>query len=287
MKRRKFIQFGTLTTMAAVLPTLRSLATGPETVEMPVLFIGHGNPMNAIELNEFTKSWEAMCKELPRPKAIVVVSAHWETRGTKVTAMKAPKTIHDFGGFPQALFDVQYPAPGNPELAAEIPGLIHAAGVELDHTWGLDHGAWSVLKPMFPMADVPVIQLSLDYLKTPAQHYELGKELSALRKKGVLVIGSGNIVHNLGMINWNQPTAGFDWATEFNQLVKNAINDQMPDKLINYQSLSKGSQLAVPSTEHYLPLLYSIALRKKDEPVRFFNDSPVMGSLTMTSLRIG
>jgi 4,5-DOPA dioxygenase extradiol len=287
MNRRKFIRIGTLTTMTAAFSSLKGLENLPDNSEMPVLFIGHGSPMNAIEQNEFTKNWTEMGKDVPKPKAILVVSAHWETRGTQVTAMKNPKTIHDFGGFPQALFDVEYKAPGSPELAAEIPELIHSAGVSQDLTWGLDHGAWSVLKPMFPLADIPVIQLSLDYLKTPAQHYELGKELAALRKKGVLIIGSGNIVHNLGMMNWNAKNTGFDWAIEFNQRVKDAIDQQLSAKLINYKLLSSAAQLAVPSTEHYLPLLYAIALRKPDEPILYFNDSPVMGSLTMTSLRIG
>jgi 4,5-DOPA dioxygenase extradiol len=273
--------------MTAALSSLKGLENLTDSTEMPVLFIGHGSPMNAIERNVFTENWAKMGKNMPQPKAIVVVSAHWETRGTQVTAMKTPKTIHDFGGFPQALFDVEYKAPGAPELAAEIPELIHSAGVSQDLTWGLDHGAWSVLKPMFPLADIPVIQLSLDYLKTPAQHYELGKELALLRKKGVLIIGSGNIVHNLGMMNWNAKNTGFDWAIEFNQQVKDAIDQQLYSKLINYKSLSSAAELAVPSTEHYLPLLYALALRKADEPIQYFNDTPVMGSITMTSIRIG
>lgn len=288
MKRRSFIQLGTLTAMGAGFATLRSWASMPDAEqEMPVLFVGHGSPMNAIDKNIFSETWQQIGKKLPKPRAILVVSAHWETRGTKVTAMQQPPTIHDFGGFPQALFDVQYPAPGNPELAVEVPRLVHSTGVQQDLEWGLDHGAWSVLKPMFPLADIPVVQLSLDYDKSPAQHFALAAELAALRKKGVLIIGSGNIVHNLGMVNWREPNAGFDWAVEFNNQVKKAINAQTPDKLVNYQQLGPAARLAVPSTEHYLPLLYALALRKKDEAIGYFNDAPVMGSITMTSLIVG
>lgn len=199
---------------------------GEEEEKMPVLFIGHGSPMNAIEDNEFSKRWQQMGKEIPTPKAVVVVSAHWLTKGTMVTAMPSPKTIHDFGGFPQALFDIQYPAPGSPELATEIQKLITNPAVELDHDWGLDHGTWSVVKHMYPDADIPVLQLSINYYKPAAYHYELAKQLLSLRKKGVLIIGSGNMVHNLRMVAWdklNEPEYGFDWALEMNDIFKNKI----------------------------------------------------------------
>jgi len=288
MKRRRFIQLGSISAMTAPLVSFKNWAVGPDSEKlMPVLFVGHGSPMNAIENNAFTRKWAELGKNLPKPRGIIVVSAHWETRGTKVTANLHPETIHDFGGFPQALFDVQYPAPGNPELALELPTFIHSAGVQQDLEWGLDHGAWSVLKQMFPLADIPVIQLSLDFTKTPAQHFELAKELTVLRKKGILVVASGNIVHNLSLINWKAENTGFDWAIEFNDKVKSAISNGEPDRLINFNNLSAGAKLAVPSSEHYLPLLYAMALRGKDESVSFFNDTPVMGSLTMTSVLVG
>ena len=287
MKRRQFLYASTLTLMGASLASIRGLASGSAASErMPALFIGHGNPMNAIEKNKFSDSWEQMGKDLPHPKAIVCVSAHWETRGTKVTAMEHPKTIHDFGGFPQALFDVEYPAPGDPALALEIGNMVHRAGVQQDLEWGLDHGAWSVLKPMFPLADIPVIQISLDIHKTPEQHLEFAKELAALRNRGVLVLGSGNIVHNLGRVDWHNPDGGYDWAIEFNEQVKKTILDRDFKKLANYRALSPSAQLAVPSTEHYLPLLYATALATDKDTLEFFNDNPAMGSLTMTSLKI-
>ena len=274
--------------MTAPLIQLRNWGAEPDVEKpMPVVFIGHGSPMNAIENNEFTKKWAELGKTLPKPKGIVVVSAHWETRGTKVTASLHPETIHDFGGFPQALFDTQYPAPGSPELALEIPTLIHSAGVQQDLEWGLDHGAWSVLKPMFPLADIPVIQLSLDVNKTPAQHFALAKELAALRKKGILILSSGNIVHNLRMINWNGGATAYEWATAFNDKVKEAILNGESDRLMNFSTLTSGANLAVPSAEHYLPLLYTIGLQEKNESATFFNDTPVMGSLTMTSVLSG
>ncbi|MFM2285187.1 MAG: hypothetical protein RLZZ543_684 [Bacteroidota bacterium] len=273
--------------MGVSLATLRGLASGPESSErMPVLFVGHGNPMNAIEKNKFSATWEQMGKDLPHPKAIVCVSAHWETRGTKVTAAPHPETIHDFGGFPQALFDAQYPAPGDPALALEIGKMVHSAGVQQDLQWGLDHGCWSVLKPMFPLADIPVIQLSLDINKTPEQHYAFAKELAALRDRGVLVMGSGNIVHNLGRIDWQNPEGAYDWAIEFNDKVKKTILDREFSKLSNYKALTPSAHLSVPSTEHYLPLLYATALATEKDQLEFFNDNPAMGSLTMTSLKI-
>lgn len=263
---------------------------GEEEVKMPVLFIGHGSPMNAIEDNEFSQRWQQMGNEIPTPKAVVVVSAHWLTKGTLVTAMPNPKTIHDFGGFPQALFDVQYPAPGSPELATEIQKLITNPVVELDHDWGLDHGTWSVVKHMYPDADIPVLQLSIDYYKPAAYHYELAKQLLSLRKKGVLIIGSGNMVHNLRMVAWdklNEPEFGFDWALEMNDIFKNKISNGFHKELIQYEKLNKAATLAIPSPDHYYPLLYILALQTDSDKVEFFNDKAVGGSLTMTSVKIG
>jgi 4,5-DOPA dioxygenase extradiol len=257
---------------------------------MPVLFVGHGSPMNAIQDNEFSRSWKEIGKSLPKPRAILVISAHWETRGTFVTAMEKPQTIHDFGGFPQELFNVQYLAPGSPQLAKETKSVIVKTDVGLDDKWGLDHGAWSILKHLYPKADVPVVQLSLDYMQKPQYHYDLAKELAALRRKGILIIGSGNIVHNLRMVAWdkmNEPEFGFDWAIEANSKIKSLIEAGDHNSLINYSSLSKAVNLAVPSPDHYLPLLYTLALQEKNEKLSFFNDKAVMGSLTMTSVRIG
>ena len=263
---------------------------GEEEEKMPVLFIGHGSPMNAIEDNIFSKRWQQIGKEIPTPKAVVVVSAHWLTKGTMVTAMPNPKTIHDFGGFPQALFDVQYPAPGSPELATEIQKLITNPAVELDHDWGLDHGTWSVVKHMYPDADIPVLQLSIDYYKPAAYHYELAKQLLALRKKGVLIIGSGNMVHNLRMVAWDklsEPEYGFDWALEMNDIFKNKISNGFHKELIQYEKLHKAATLAIPTPDHYYPLLYILALQTDNDKVEFFNDKAVGGSLTMTSVKIG
>ena len=257
---------------------------------MPVLFIGHGSPMNAIEDNEFSQRWYKMGQEIPQPKAVVVISAHWLTKGTFVTAMNQPKTIHDFGGFPQALFDVQYPAPGNPELAFEIQNMITNPAVELDHDWGLDHGTWSVVKHMYPNADIPVLQLSIDYYKPAKYHYELAKQLLNLRKKGVLIIGSGNMVHNLRMIAWdkmNVDNFGYDWALEMNDIFKNKILNKDHKALFEYEKLNSAAKLAIPTPDHYYPLIYSLALQTDNDKVEFFNDKLVAGSLTMTSVKIG
>jgi 4,5-DOPA dioxygenase extradiol len=253
---------------------------------MPILFIGHGSPMNAILDNEFSKSWQTIGKTLPKPNAILCISAHWETRGTFVTAMERPPTIHDFGGFPQELFNVQYPAPGSPEFASEIKNTITKTEVGLDNKWGLDHGCWSVLKHLYPKADVPVVQLSLAYDQSPQYHYELGKELSLLRKKGVLIIGSGNIVHNLRVIDWSNTNEEFEWAAKANEKLKKLISGNKHQNLINYQNLGKEVELSIPTPEHYLPLLYTLALKEENERVFFFNDKIVMGSISMVSLKI-
>jgi 4,5-DOPA dioxygenase extradiol len=254
---------------------------------MPVLFIGHGSPMNAIEHNEFTEGWRAMAQSITKPNTILCISAHWETRGTFVTSMAKPKTIHDFGGFPQKLFDVRYAAPGNPELAKEIQGMIKGTTVSPDEQWGLDHGAWSVIMRMYPDASVPVIQVSLDYSQDAQSQYNLAKELTPLRRKGVLIIGSGNMVHNLRKIDWVNQDRGFDWADEANDLFKKLISGNEHQQLIQYQKLGHAAGLAIPSPEHYLPLLYALALKKEDEEVTFFNDKTMMGSLSMTSVKIG
>lgn len=258
--------------------------------KMPVLFIGHGSPMNGIEDNEFSRRWAQMGKEIPTPAAVLVVSAHWLTRGTHITAMAQPKTIHDFGGFPKALYDVQYPSPGSPELAQATQQLITKTNVGLDHDWGLDHGAWTIIRHMYPNANIPVLQLSIDYHQPPQYHYELAKELAALRRKGVLIVGSGNMVHNLRMVAWDkvdQPEYGYDWSIEMNTLFKKHITDGNHPALIDYEKLSKSAKLAIPTPDHYYPLLYTLALQEKNDQPLFFNDKVVMGSLTMTSVKIG
>jgi 4,5-DOPA dioxygenase extradiol len=257
---------------------------------MPLLFLGHGSPVNAIEINQFTKGWKEIAGTMPKPQAILCISAHWETKGTSVTAMEKPKTIHDFGGFPRELYEVQYPASGNPGLAEETKKIITKTDVGLDEEWGLDHGCWSVLKNMYPLADVPVIQMSLDYNKPPQYHYELAKELAPLRRKEVLVVGSGNMVHNLGMVAWdkmNVPEYGYDWAIEANDKMKNYILSGNHRSLIDYKFQDRAFTLAIPTPEHFLPLLYVLALKEENEKITIFNDKPVMGSLTMTSLKIG
>ncbi|MES2417679.1 MAG: 4,5-DOPA dioxygenase extradiol [Bacteroidota bacterium] len=255
---------------------------------MPVLFMGHGSPMNGIEINEFSTKWAEIAKGISVPQAVLVVSAHWYTSGTRITAMDFPSTIHDFGGFPQALFDVQYPAPGDPVLAQETAMLVKSTSVILDHDWGLDHGAWSVIKHMYPLADIPVLQLSIDYTKDARYHYELAKELAALRKKGVLILGSGNIVHNLKMMSWEMiKGGGYDWAIEANEKFKSAILNRDHQSLINYQSLGSEALLAIPTPEHYLPLMYTLGLQNEKEEVVLFNDKAVGGSLTMTSVQVG
>lgn len=251
---------------------------------MPILFIGHGSPMNAIEENNFVKQWKLIAKNLPPPKAILCISAHWETKGTFVTAMPNPKTIHDFGGFPQALFDVQYPAPGNTVLASEISQLGDSFIINEDTNWGLDHGCWSILKPMFPNASIPVLQLSLDYTLSAKHHMDMAAQLSVLRERGVLIIGSGNMVHNLRMIDWRNSGGGFDWANESNDIFKKMIVENNTDLLTGKKAWNKAMQLAVPSTEHYNPLLYIMALKSKNEIPEFFNDQTVMGSISMTSV---
>jgi len=269
---------------------LKTIPSGPDgNTKMPVLFLGHGSPMNAIEENEFAQGWRDTGKRLPKPEAILCVSAHWETRGTYVTAMDKPRTIHDFAGFPEELYKVQYPAPGSPDLAKETGNIITKTKVGMDNNWGLDHGCWSVLKHLYPDADIPVVQMSLDYNLSAQKHYDLAEELKILREKGVLIIGSGNIVHNLRMVAWNRlnDDFGYDWALEADEKIKKYILTDDHQQLINYKSQGRAFDLAIPTPDHYLPLLYALALREEGEKVTIFNDKPLGGSLTMTSLRIG
>lgn len=291
MKRSKFIQ-STLGIIA--METLGSFKTITDNLkeqdeEMPALFIGHGSPMNAIEDNEFTSTWNAVGKTFSKPKAILCVSAHWETRGTYVTAMEKPETIHDFGGFPQELFDVQYPAKGSKWLAEETKKTVKSTAIGLADQWGLDHGCWSVLKKLYPEADIPVIQLSLDRTKDTQYHYDLAKQLAGLRKKGVLIVGSGNMVHNFQYANFRAMKSGsaaLDWAIDANHEFKELIKDNNHKPLIDYRNHSKAFQLAAPTPEHYLPMIYTIALKGKNEKVSFFNDEIVGASFSMTSLKI-
>lgn len=292
MDRKRFLKSLALLPLIGSTMNLKDLnkktSSMSNTDKMPVLFLGHGSPMNAIEENEFVQGFRKIGKEIEKPNAILCISAHWETRGTYVTAMQNPPTIHDFGGFPQALFDIQYPAPGSPELANQTKQLITKTKVELDDKWGLDHGAWSVIKHLYPNADIPVIQMSIDYTQPAHYHYELAKQISALRQKGVLIIGSGNMVHNLRMVAWNKLNEefAFDWATEANEKMKNHILSGDFQPLIDFKSQGRAFDLAIPTPEHYLPLLYTLALREEKEEITLFNDKPVGGSLTMTSLKI-
>ncbi len=265
---------------------LNALSELPDTsFTMPVVFLGHGSPMNALEKNEFSDGWRQISRNIPLPKAILCISAHWETNGVFVTAMDKPKTIHDFGGFPKELFEVQYPAKGSPELAQETQKFVKLKDVKTDFSWGLDHGSWSVLMHLYPLANVPVVQLSLDYNMKPADHYNLARQLQPLRKKGILILGSGNMVHNLPMMNWKS-SGGFEWAETANRKMKDLIADGNHPALMNYSQQGNEFRLSIPTAEHYLPLLYILALKKEKENIRFFNDKTILGSISMTSLII-
>lgn len=289
MKRKEFIKNITAATAFMSIVNLKTIAESldEDGNSMPVLFIGHGSPMNAIEENEFTLGWKKMAKSIVQPKAILFISAHWLTQGTYVSSTMNPETIHDFGGFPEELFAAQYTAPGSPELAADVTELITSTQVKLDDKWGLDHGAWSVAKPMYPMANIPTFQMSIDYYKPPQYHYDLAKQLAALRKKGVLIIGSGNMVHHLGKVDFNMPNKGEDWAIEMNELFKKNIVDGNHQALIAYEKLSTSAKLAVPTPDHYYPLLYTLGLQQPTDAIEIFNDKAIYGSLTMTSVKIG
>jgi 4,5-DOPA dioxygenase extradiol len=252
---------------------------------MPAWFVGHGSPMNAIEDSEFSRVWAEVGQSIPTPKAILCISAHWETGGTRVTAMERPRTIHDFHGFPKPLFDMDYPAPGEPALARLIRETVADAPIILDYEWGLDHGAWSVLCRMFPQADIPVVQLSLDRTKEPAFHYGLGKSLRELRNRRILVIASGNIVHNLGAVVW-QDTA-HAWALAFDGQIKRLIVSGDHDAIIHYERLGDTARASVPTAEHFLPLLYLLGLQEAGEETRFFNEKVTLGAISMTSVQVG
>ena len=246
--------------------------------------------MNAIEENQFVNGFRVIAKTIAKPLAVLCVSAHWETKGTFVTAMDNPKTIHDFFGFPEELYQIQYPAPGSPSLAKEIKNLIKKTKVGLNYDWGLDHGCWIVMKHFFPNADLPIVQLSLDHFQPAQFHYDLAKELSALRSKGVLIVCSGNMVHNLALVDWDrldESEFGYDWALEAREKMKDYILGNNHSALINYQLQGRAFDLAIPTSEHYVPLLYALALKGANEKITIFNDKPVGGSVTMTSLQIG
>jgi 4,5-DOPA dioxygenase extradiol len=252
---------------------------------MPLLFIGHGSPMNAIEDNEFSRSWMAVGKTLPPPKAILCVSAHWESMGTQTTAMEKPRTIYDFYGFPPELYEKTYPAPGSPELAARVLELVGTDGTAKDLKWGLDHGTWSVLARLFPKAEIPVVQLSLDVNKNSQEHYDLGRQLKPLRDEGILILGSGNIVHNLRMVVFED--IAYDWALAFDGMVKKWILDGNHDPLIQYHKQGREAALSINSAEHYKPLLYVLGAQDSGEPVSFFTEKVWGGSVSMRSIRIG
>jgi 4,5-DOPA dioxygenase extradiol len=255
---------------------------------LPAIFFGHGNPMNALADNEYTRAWRAIGESMPKPRAILCVSAHWYMPELAVTGMGKPKTIHDFGGFPRALFEVQYPAPGSPELAEEVRQLLGPERVGLDTHWGLDHGTWSVLCHAFPAADVPVVQLSIDEQLTAAQHYELGRELSTLRDRGVLICGSGNLVHNLHAYAWGRHVqAPYEWAIRFESSAREWMRTGNHRPLIAYETLGSDAALSAPTPDHYLPLLYVLGAQRPDDAISFPVTGVDGGSVSMLSVRLG
>ena len=256
------------------------------TKRMPAIFFGHGSPMNTLDDNRYTRAWAELGAKAGRPKAILAVSAHWYTRGTAVTAMEKPKTIHDFYGFPQELYDVQYPAPGDPALAERVRKLLAPVDVALDQSWGLDHGTWSVLKHAFPNADVPIVQLSIDGTRPAAFHHALGVHLAPLRDEGVLIAGSGNVVHNLGVMGRNGG-APYDWAVRFNDYVRDAIGSRQYERVIAYEEAGEAARLSVPTPEHYLPLLYVLGAQQPGESASFAVDGLELRSISMLSLSVG
>ena len=255
---------------------------------MPVLFFGHGNPMNAITENTYAKKWNAIGRGLPKPTAVLAVSAHWYVDHTAVTVSPAPRTIHDFGGFPQELHQVQYPAPGDPALARRVQQLLAPLDVKLDNSWGLDHGTWSVLRHVYPAADIPVVQLSIDETKPASYHFEIGKKLAPLREEGVLIAGSGNLVHNLEAYAWGRhPRAPYDWAVRFENSAKNLMLAGEYKPLVNCDALGKDAALSIPTPEHYLPLLYVLATRQSNENIRFPVEGVDGGSISMLAVQVG
>ncbi len=284
MRRRNFLQAGIAGVVGtgvakadALAPLFEEL---PKTDPMPAVFIGHGSPMNAIEDNAYTRSWKELAARLPEPAAILVVSAHWLTPGrTLVLGNTAPRTIHDFGGFPDELYAQQYPAPGSPDYAAATTRLLKDVHAELDDEWGLDHGTWSVLLPMYPRAEIPVFQVSIDYAKPPRYHYELAQKLRALRERGVLIVGSGNLVHNLRRMT---PSGeAYDWAEEFESIMRGHLETGDFDSLVDFQSLGSVAQLAHPTIDHFLPVIYSAGMRLPKDETRTFNEGVDLGSISM------
>jgi 4,5-DOPA dioxygenase extradiol len=255
---------------------------------MPAVFFGHGSPMNALDDSEYSREWAAIGAELPRPRAILAVSAHWYVPGSAVTVTEAPRTIHDFAGFPAELYQLEYPAPGSPALAARVAELLAPVPVSLDDRWGLDHGTWSVLRHIFPAADVPVVQLSIDATQPPSFHYRLGQRLGRLRDEGVLVVGSGNVVHNLHAYVWGRRTATpFDWAARFESQVRELLIAGDHDSLVDYARFGEDARLAVPTPDHYLPLLYVIGLQRAKEAVAFPIEGFDGGAISMLAVRVG
>lgn len=294
MDRKQFLGVAGLASIALAMKPISELEKLSNilgaTQKMPVLFLGHGDPMNAIRENEYATGFKNIAKTLPKPKAIICISAHWLTKGTHITAMENPETIHDFGGFPRELHEVQYNAKGSPQLAHQTKKIIGNDAAILNYDWGLDHGAWSVIKHLYPDASIPVIQLSIDYHKPAQYHYELAKKLKTLREKGILIISSGNIVHNLRKLDFKhkpEDNYGYEWA----HIAKNKINQLLLDgnhkAIINYQKLGKEVQLAVPTPDHYYPLLYTLGLKSENEELNLFNDKLTEGSISMTSIKLG
>ena len=258
------------------------------TNSMPAIFFGHGNPLNALQRNDWTEGWAAIGRSVPRPKAVLVISAHWYLPATLVTAMAQPRTIHDFGGFPRELFEVEYPAPGDPQLAKRVQTLLAPVSVGMDDRWGLDHGTWSVLCHVYPEADVPVVQLSIDETQTAEYHYEIARRLAPLRDEGVLIIGSGNLVHNLHAYAWGRhPVEPLDWAVRFEKNARELMLSGNHEPLVNYEALGRDALLSAPTPDHYLPLVYVLALRRENEQVTFPVEGFDGGSISMLTVQIG
>lgn len=289
MNRAEFIRSFTLGTLGLSTMSFNDLdnllSSGKASERMPALFLGHGSPMNALENNPITRIWQQLGRELPTPSAIVSISAHWMTAGkTEITAMPLPKTIHDFGGFPKALYEVQYPAKGAPELAAELQKELQYTRLGHDHSWGLDHGTWSVLRHLYPKADIPVIQLSIDMSRDGNWHYNFGQALARWRNKGVLFLGSGNLVHNLQMLDWDRPNGGYDWAVEFDTFSAEKMSAGDFKPLVNFEKLGTAAKLSIPSTDHYLPLLYILGMQQAGEKTSFPVTGMQMGGISMRSV---
>lgn len=292
MERKQFLKFlalAPLTTVAMKLNELKNITDSfTTTTKMPVLFIGHGHPMNAILDNNFTQSLTKLGTSIGKPNAVLVISAHWETVGTFVSTNPFPRTIYDFGNFDKKLFDIKYEPKGHPELAQELIKSVETVKIKEDNSMGLDHGAWTILKFIFPKADVPVFEMSMDYTKGAEFHYSLGKELAKLRKKGVMIICSGNIVHNLNILDWNNIDAKpFDWNLEFDNLVKKNIDNRTFNSLVNFQKLGKAAKLSIPTTDHYYPMLYSLGMVQKDEPIKHIYEGYQYGGISMRCFKIG